>query len=141
MPRNPRSVQLSDFTRRMIVRQSEAGLSQRQIAENREIPLSTLNPVLMQFKSEDKENTSPLPGHPQPTQRSFHAVKRFAKQNPSTAAADVVKIVEKNKELLSAISMPLGIAVELLEGSHIFALSTLSAESHWSEMISKPLEL
>ena len=54
-------------------------------------------------------------------------------------------MVEKNprtKELLSAISMPLGIVVELLEGSYFFALSTFSAESNGegSEMINKPLE-
>ena len=47
----------------------------------------------------------------------------------------------RTQELLSAISMPLGIMVELLEGSHFFVLSTLSAESNrGSEIISKLLE-
>ena len=40
------------------------------------------------------------------------------------------KWLRRTQELLSAISMPLGIVVELLERSHFFALSTLSAESN-----------
>ena len=54
---------------------------------------------------------------------------------------DLWNRILKQLQLLSAISMPLGIMIELLEESHFFALSTLSAESNGgSEMISKPLE-
>ena len=67
MSRNTRSVQLSDFTRGRILGHSQAGLSQQQIAENLEIPSSTVNRVLAQFKSEGKESTSPHPGHLQPS--------------------------------------------------------------------------
>ena len=59
MLRNSRSVELFDFTRGRIVGQSQAGLSQRQIVENPEVTLSTVNRVLVQFKNEGKENTSP----------------------------------------------------------------------------------
>ena len=41
-----------------------------------------------------------------------------------------LKWLRRTQELLSAISMSLGIVVELLEGSHFFALSTLDAESN-----------
>ena len=70
------SFELSDFTTGRIVGQSQAGLSPWRIAENLEIPLPTVNRVLMQFKSEGKESTSPHPCHPQPTERAFRAVKR-----------------------------------------------------------------
>ena len=40
-----------------------------------------------------------------------------------------LKWLRRTQELLSAISMPLGITVELLEGSHFFALSALSREA------------
>ena len=89
-------MKLSDFTRDKIVGKSQAGLGQRQIAENLEISLSTVNQVLVQFKSEGKESTSPHPGHPRPTQRTFCAVKRSVEHNPPTIAADVTKMVEKN---------------------------------------------
>ena len=39
------------------------------------------------------------------------------------------KWLRRTQELLSAISMLLGIVIELLERSHFFALSTLSTES------------
>ena len=51
-------------------------------------------------------------------------------QNLPTTAADVTKMVEKNPRIVFAISVLLDIAVALLEGSHFFALSTLSAESN-----------
>ena len=50
----------------------------------------------MQFKNEGMESTSPCPGRPQPTERTFRAVKRSMEQNPQTTAADVAKMVEKN---------------------------------------------
>ena len=135
MPRNPRPVQLSDFTRGRIVGQSQAGLSQRQIAENLETskpPLFTVNQVLVLFKSEGKESTSPRPGRPQSTEKTFRAVKRFVEHNPQTTWP---RWLRKTQELLSTISMALGTAVELLERSHFFALSTLR-----SQMISMFLE-
>ena len=81
MPRNPRSVQLSDFIGRRIVEQSQAGLSQQQIAENLNTSkpqLFTVNQGLVQFKSENKESSLPHPGRLQLTERTFRAVKRCA---------------------------------------------------------------
>ena len=45
MPRNPGSVQLSDFARERIVGQSQAGLSQRQAAENLKIPFFRVDAI------------------------------------------------------------------------------------------------
>ena len=141
MPRKPRSVELSLFTGGRIVGQSQAGLSQRQIVENLEILLSTVNRVLVQFKSEGKESTSPYPGRLQPTERTFCAVKRSVEQNPPTTAADVAKMVEKNPRTIAQYLHALGYCGRAARRKPLLHPFNIERRKQWeSEMISKPLE-
>ena len=142
MLRNPQSVKLSDFTRGRIVGQSQAGLSQRQIAENLEIPLSSVNRVVAQFKSEkSKKSTSLRPGCSQPTERTFRAIKRFVEQNPSTIAADVSKIVNKNPRTVVCYLHALGYRGRAARRKPLLRPFNIERRKQWgSEMISKPVE-
>ena len=141
MPRNPGSVELCDFTRGRIVGQSEAGLSQRQIAENLDIPLSTVNRVLVQFKSEGKESTSPRPGRPGPTERTLRAVKRSVEQNPRTTAAGVAETVEKSPRTVVRYLHGLGYHGRAARRKPLLRPFNIECRKQWgSEMISKPLE-
>ena len=64
----------------------------------------------MQFKSKSKESISPHPGRPQPTERTFRAVKRSVEQNPRPTAADVAKVVEKNPTTVVRYVHALGVS-------------------------------
>ena len=64
MPRNKGSFELSSFLRGRIVGQSEAGLSQREISKNLCIPLATINRIIVQFRTEQKQKVSPRSGRP-----------------------------------------------------------------------------
>ena len=141
MLRNPRSVQLYDFARGRIVGQSQGALSQRQIAENLEIPLSTVNQVLVRFMSEGKESTSAHPGRPQLTQRTFCTVKRSMEQNPPTNAADVAKMVEKNPRTVVRYLHALGYRGRATRRKPLLRPFNIQRRKQWgSEMTSKPLE-
>ena len=135
--------ELSDFTRGRIVGQSQAGLSQRQIAENLETskPLSTVNRVLVQFKSEGKENTSPRSGRPQPIERTFHAVKRSVEHNPPTSAADVAKMVKKNPRTVVCYLHAIRYRGRAARRKPLLRPFNIESRKQWgSEMISKPVE-
>ena len=94
----------------------------------------------MQFKSEGKEGTSPRPHRPQPTQRTFHAVKRSVEQNPQTTAADVAKMIEKNPRTVVRYPHALGYRGRAARKSRLRPFN-LERRKYWgSEMISKPLE-
>ena len=94
MPRTKNSAELSDFQRGRIVGQSEAGLSQRKIAENLQIPLATVNRIIVQFKSQGKESTDPRPGRPGPSERKLRCLKRIVENEPRSKASDIAKQLE-----------------------------------------------
>ena len=133
-------MQLSDFTRKRIVEQSEASFSQQQIAENLKILLSTVNQVLVQFKCEGKEGTSPCPGCLQSTKKTFHTVKRSVEQNPSTTTADVAKIVENPRTIVYYLHA-LGYCSRVARRKPLLCPFNIEYREQWkSGMISKPLE-
>ena len=124
-----------------IVGQSQAGLSQWQIVEKLEIPLSTVSPVLMKFKSEGKESTSPRPCRPQPTGRTFCAIKRSVEHNPRTTAADVAKMVEKNPKTVVSFLHDLGYHGRAARRNPLLRPFNIERRKQWgSETISKTLE-
>ena len=104
---------------------SQAGLSQRQRAENLEIPLSIVNRVLMQFNSEGRKALH----HAQVIHRQLRGLSMLSRALWNKILQQLrltwSKWLRRTQELLSTISMPLDIAVELLEGSHFFTFQ------HW----------
>ena len=94
----------------------------------------------MQFKSEGKVSTSPYPGHPQSTERTFHAVKRSMEQNSPTTVADVAKMVEKSPRTVVYYLRVLHHSRAAIRKSLLCSFNFDYSKQWRSEMISKPLE-
>ena len=96
-----------------------------------------MNRVLVQFKREGKESTSPRPGLPQSTERTLRAVE----QNPRTAAADVSETVEKNPKTVIRYLHTLRYQGRAARRKPLLRPFNIERRNQWgSEMISKPLK-
>ncbi|CAG9566425.1 unnamed protein product [Danaus chrysippus] len=89
MPRTSGSLELSDFTRGRIVGQYEGGKSQREISAGLNVPLSTVNRVIVQFQRNKKTSVSPRSGRPGPSDGQKRALVREVLRNPEKSVNDV----------------------------------------------------
>ena len=96
MPRNSGVAEFSDFWRSCIVGQFEEQISQRNILSNLKIPLSTVNRVAANFKSEGTKTGRSRFGRPEPTERCLRAAKRRMETDSSCKAAHVAQQFDVN---------------------------------------------
>lgn len=71
-----------------IVGQSEAWLSQCKIVENLQIPFSTVNKIIVQFRNNEK-STDSRSSRPGPSPRKIHSLSRMGENEPHLKDVDI----------------------------------------------------
>ena len=141
MPRKPGSQELSDFQRGRIVGQSEGGVSQRQIAKNLDVPLATVNRIILQYKTNGKESTEPRTGRPGPSARTLRTVKRTIEQNPRATATDVSKVVQRSPRSIVRYLHQMGYYGRAARRKPLLRPGNILKRKQWaSEMFQRPSE-
>ena len=95
MLRLPGSLELTDFQRKRIVGQEDAGASQQQISRNLPIPLSTVNRVITQFKNKAKETVETRSGRSGPVNKiPQRSLQGSVEREPRISAADLLQDIQ-----------------------------------------------
>lgn len=100
MPRLKGSTDLNDFTRGRIVGHSERGASQREISDFLNIPLSTVNRVITQFKRDNKTTVVSRPGLPGPSNRTKRTLVREVLKDPRKTVDELAATSQKSKRTI-----------------------------------------
>lgn len=89
MPRKPGSKEVTDFMRGRIIGLKEAGKSQRDIVSMLNIPLSTVNNILVQFTRYGKISSAARSGRPGPSARLLRRIGRLVESDHRITASKV----------------------------------------------------
>lgn len=138
MPRTSGSLELTDFTRGRIVGQFEGGNSQREISARLNVPLSTVNRVIVQFKKDKKTSVSPRSGRPGPSARQKRALVREILRNPEKSVDDVAISSNLSRRTVQRYLHSVGFYKRVAKKKPLLTKFQKKRRFDWSqEMISK----
>lgn len=108
MPRTKGASDVSEFMRGRIIGQFDRGASQRDISRFLNIPLSTVNRIIVEFKREGKE-VNYRPGRPGPTERSKRSLVREVIKNPKQTVEEVAETAQLSKRTIQRYLHSMGL--------------------------------
>lgn len=141
MPRLQGSSDISDFTRGRIVGQSERGASQREISKFLNIPLSTVNRVITQFKRKEKTTVEPRPGRAGPSERSKRVLVREVLREPRKSTAELAATSQKSQRTVLRYLHSVGMYKRVAKKKPLLTAFQKRRRMAWAiEMRTKPEE-
>ena len=139
MPRTAGANEISDFMRGRIVGQWETGRSQRNIAASLNIPLSTINNVVCQFRRHGKCSVNPRSGRPKPTQRFLRNIRRSIEYNPRQPATEIAQEASVSVKTARRYLKKLGYSGRVAKRKPLLSATNIAKRLAWArEMSHKP---
>lgn len=139
MPRTRGSIDLNDFTRGRIVGHSERGASQREISEFLNIPLSTVNRVITQFKRDNKTTVESRPGLPGPSHRTKRTLVREVLRDSRKSVAELAATSQKSKRTIQRYLHSMGLYKRVAKKKPLLTLFQKRRRLSWAtEMQTQP---